>query len=608
MSSEHFKTPHHGGRRGTMQPVPESDLLDLFERRRPSKDAFRDRIRQRIAERTSESTSGREAQEEPVQSVGSKGPKGTEPTQSSSPWRRAAAFLPIPTTTSKLIPAALAWPFFLLLACFGGFFLSQRSLANKIGNRIGDRGPANASPRRKGRKLNYGHVGGAIQFALLGALMSGGVWVLDAVLVVILLAMFAFVWMVGRMVEAGNASRPEVAGLASGVLISILVGGSLWTGTSLGGAELAAANVSWTFFPLIIGVLITTFFAGRRIALVVLAAWAIFAIVTLNPLGVTRTSPESLRHQLEQYELEVDDLGQWAEAGALYKALEAVGEKAPDLDSVQQKVIAATHSPKGVHPVVWQAAAAMGMLGQDEWERLAAYHSKELDRLVESAQSGPGAGRISRTGYNHYRVTALLKTRSLDEPTLDSLAQMVLANWPTSDEHGALEQANDCVRLLEQLGREDLISDKHDAMETLLSDCWIGRTRSFGFANTGGFTSNPAKFRTSFDDPTLAAVELMARVGVPDSIDPFLLRGYLRHGSRHSGLLRSVDNLAYLRGVERAALIRLEGEVGLPTRSWLEKLVNQRIMVMVLLVIALCLLAIRMTPVDPAANGGGAQP
>lgn len=604
MSSERFKNPHRGDRQGTMQPVHESDLLDLFERRRPNKDAFRDRIRQRISERTSEPTSEREAEEDSVRTVGSKGPRGAEPQEPSSPWQRAAAFLPIPTTTSKLIPAALAWPFFLLLACFGGFFLGQRSLANKIGNP----GTANVAPRRKGRKLNYGHVGGAIQFALLGALMSGGVWVLDAVLVVILLAMFAFVWMVGRMAEAGNASRPEVAGLASGVLISILVGGSLWTGTSLGGAELAAANVSWTFFPLIIGVVITTFLAGRRIAVVALSVWAIFALVMLNPLGATETSPGSLRRQLEHYELEVDDLGQWAEAGALYQALEAVGEKAPDLDSVKQKVIAATRSPKDVHPVVWEAAAAMGMLGQDEWERLAAYHSKELDRLVESAQSGRGAARISRTGYNQYRVTALLKTRSLDEPTLDSLAQMVLANWPISDEHGALERANDCVRLLEQLGREDLISDKHDAIESLLAECWIGRTRSFGFANTGGFTPNPVKFQTSFDDPTLAAVELMARVGVPDSIDPFLVHGYLRHGSRRSEPLALMDNFAYLRGIERAALIRLEGEVGLPARSWLEKLVNQRIMVMVLLVIALCLLAIRMTPADPAANGGGAQP
>lgn len=596
MSSERFKNPYRGDRRGTTKPVPEADLLDLFERRRPDKDAFRDRIRQRVAER--------EAEEKPMPTVGARNPKAAEPTQRSSPWQRAAAFLPIPTTTSKLIPAAMAWPLFLLMACFGGFFLSRRSLSNKLG----DASAASASPQRKGRKSNYGHVGGVIQFAMLGVFMSGGFWVLDALLVVILLTMFAFVWMASRMAEAGNASRTEIAGLASGLLLALLVGAALWSGTSLGGAEMATANVSWTFFPLVLGGMITAYFAGNRTALAMLFPWALFVIVMLNPMGVTGTSPESVLQQLERYELEVDDLDQWAEAGALHQALGAAGEEAPDLDSVRQEIVAASRSPKGVHPVVWQSAAEMGMLGQEEWERLADYHSTELDRIVEKAQFGTGTGRINRTDYNQYRVTALLKTRDLDEPTRDGLAQMALANWPTSEEHGALEQANGCVRILEQLGREDLIGEKRDAIEALLSDCWIGGSSSFSFSNTGGFTSNPAKFRTSFDDPTLAAVELMARIGVPDSIDPFLLRGYLRHESRRSGVFGFIDSLAYLKGIERAALLRLEREVGLPTRSWLEKLVSQRIMVMVLLVIALCLMAIRMTPADPVATGDGAQP
>ncbi|MEM8709840.1 MAG: hypothetical protein AAGG01_02725, partial [Planctomycetota bacterium] len=101
--------------------VSEAELLDLFERRRPSEDAFRQRIADRIAERT------REAEASTNQDAG-RDASSDIPMESSSGWRRAAALLPIPTSASKMVPVALAWPFFALAAGIGGFVFGRRAL------------------------------------------------------------------------------------------------------------------------------------------------------------------------------------------------------------------------------------------------------------------------------------------------------------------------------------------------------------------------------------------------------------------------------------------------------------------------------------------------
>jgi hypothetical protein len=101
----------------------------------------------------------------------------------------------------------------------------------------------------------------------------------------------------------------------------------------------------------------------------------------------------------------------------------------------------------------------------------------------------------------------------------------------------------------------------------------------------------------------------MARLGVPEGIDLRLLRGYLRRES----LARPVffEPSSHRSALSRASLLRLEEEIGLPDRSWVEALLAERLLIATSLIVALCLVAIRLAP--PAAGGtrvagSGAQP
>jgi len=87
------------------------------------------------------------------------------------------------------------------------------------------------------------------------------------------------------------------------------------------------------------------------------------------------------------------------------------------------------------------------------------------------------------------------------------------------------------------------------------------------------------------------------------------MRSLLRRESHSLPVL--LNSLAYLKAESRASLLRLERQLGLPARTWVESLLAERLLLAAIMIVALCLIAIRLAPpaVDPMkAAGAGAQP
>ena len=207
----------------TTELVPERELYELFERRRPQRDTFRAGIEERIAARREADASDGEDEDGPVLS---------------SFWRRAAAFLPIDpigggvagsaagkVLGGKLLPAALALPAMVLASVFGGFLAGKRSLRRSTA----DAAPFDPTARRRAMKLGspeYRALGPSrmlvslIQFAtilaFLVAWLFGGALALDVLTLVLVFSMAALVVMVRSLAalyveETGSTGSKMVA-------------------------------------------------------------------------------------------------------------------------------------------------------------------------------------------------------------------------------------------------------------------------------------------------------------------------------------------------------------------------------------------------------------
>lgn len=306
---------------------------------------------------------------------------------------------------------------------------------------------------------------------------------MDAVLVVLLLGTVGFVWVVRLSALMGRVSRRDVAKQAVLFLDAILMGGAVWFMTSLGGASLAQFHASWVIIPLALTTIAIHLIMGDRSRAWTMVVWPCLVMLFGNPLGVTNSSPDSLGKQVRAYDLQVDDLTGWEEAAAIRTALADLGAYQGDLfrhdGSLKRRIVEAVRKPEAVHPTVWMSADAMGLMGPNEWKPLAEHQAVRLEQLkknIERTVAGEAPRGISRTTYQQYDVLMLLATEELDAASLEALAQMVLALWPKTGDHGALEKAVACVRLLDRLDRPDLVEDLREEARQLLSDHWIGRS------------------------------------------------------------------------------------------------------------------------------------
>ncbi|MBM3977064.1 MAG: hypothetical protein FJ299_08750 [Planctomycetes bacterium] len=567
--------------------LPEDELRGLFAPERPDPRAFEAAVRARIAEREA---------------------RGEEPAQPPSRLVRwAAGILPPDVGLAVLakpsgVLTTLALPVLVLASSFGVFFAGKRSIERSAA----EAAPPSAREARPRRWLSMSTVdspwGPTIRIAqqygflavLFAPLVLGGAHSFDIVALLLLGAMGLLALEVRRMARAGWMQRGSIAQMCCGLLATVYTTCFLWAGTFSLVEPASTLGVQWSAGAMLVAISACAFVVWRERAApaasaILVVLWCAFIFVVLTPI-TSPDSPRYLRRVLTTYGTDTNNLQGWAELGHAGEALLATGEPLPDLAHVRSAVERAIDGGAEAHPFVWTAAGRLGLIDREHWHELGARKMERyaLDRLLQ------GEGPLNMVPYKEYSFHLLLATRELTQQEREHLARRVEAEWPREPVHGRLEKAALCMRLWALLGSQDRIDAHRGSARELLVEHWIGGGERRLFARIGGFTSNPQKFRTSFDDTTYAAVSLMARVGIPDGIDPFLLRGHVRAEAERFSLWFA--GFSHLQSDSHAAWLRLEREIGLPERSWLERLAAERVLIATLLTLLLVVLALRAAP------------
>lgn len=596
--------------------VPEAELEELFRSRRPDAAAFREGVASRIKAREAE----RETEERLAERTAR--PARLESTREGSAfWRKVAAILP-PDLAIVALKAGKGWsaaallPALVLIAVFSAFAASLGSISRSAR----DAAPLRRRPlvRDFGAGLPRGR-GLGLAAGLNIALQLGGVavialpsfigmrWVIDLILGLVLLSMLGLVVSLRGLSKSGLLERGVVVRLCVGLLATIFMSCFMWTRSLRLMDGASSFGMDWGATVLLVG-LVALLLVFRRSTQY--STWRVGAAVALLlgvliafPPATTRSSPEDVRAYVEGEQLTAESLSGWDEVCQSVEALAAVGARAPRLEHVQREVDRALDDGVDAHPWVWTAAARMGLMTREKWARLA---EREIEgyRLKQLLTS---SGPLLKPDYSEYELHMLLALRDLSADERERLAQRIAASWPDESVGRALSQLSICVRWMDLLGRGEWVDARRAEAHAILQRHWV--ERASGFRRAGGFTSDPAKFPTSFGRETLLGVELMARLGVPEGIDLVELRGYLRAESLWHGPL--IDSPAYLDAIERAALLRLERQIGLPETSMLGRVLSERVLLGAVLLVVLCFVAAARTPAwrDPLAEaGGGAQP
>jgi hypothetical protein len=596
--------------------LPEAELVELFRPRRTDPEAFRRGVQRHIDAR-SDAGGGRDG------THGASADADKDDAGESTWLRRVAAFLPDPMlgalsgsavgklAGAKLFPAALAIPVLLLGTALGAFAASARSLQRSASQAK----PIELTRRRHGmglpvnRELGLGSVfitalqlGGLI--LMLAAPLVGGIWAIDTIFVLLLVSMAALVISIRGFARAGWFARSEVAHLCAGVLLSLFMGCFLWMGSFHVADPHSELGIGWSVAVVLLGIPLCLAYSSAMLSLLAVLAWFL-CLFALNPLGWTRTSPDALREQIARIELEPLDLSNWRQVAALQRALELTGHEPADLSSVERELEAALEAADAdsrkwtagvdVHPQVWTSALQMGLIDAEHRALLAQrdlnpFKLKQLRAEIE----------LHLVESDEYAFWLLRDEPGLSAATRTSIAARLEATWPEVGKHGALADALLCVRGLELLGFPERAEALRERARHLLVAHWVPSSPVSG--RSGGFTPNPLQFRTSMDDSTWHAVQLMQRYGVPPEIDTRFLRGHLRSESR----VRLMDRKPELQAHSRAALLVLEEGIGLPPRSVVQRVLDERLLLASVLLVVLCLLAIRLAPA--IGERAGAQP
>ena len=329
-------------------------------------------------------------------------------------------------------------------------------------------------------------------------------------------------------------------------------------------------------------------------ALTVSASLAL-ALVIRTPQARAENLREFIRSQLDV------ERGQsmWLLVAKACDALRDSGESVPDTAVLRDEIERALAANPEARPELWTAAAALGAVSQEQWNEVASrvWVRYQLDELLEL--SGP----LELRDRNEYLLHMLIATRELSDAQRAHLAERIERSWPTLQTEFALARALACVRRLDLLGEGARVEARREALHELLVRHW---ERYSSLGRPGGFAAVPDRRTFPSVDATFAAVALMARVGVPAGVDCWKLADYLQRESRPRFARSRRLSMAQSTLLDLAAL-RLERQIGLPELSWVQRLMAERVLLAVALILALCVYAIRSAPErDPFALAAGA--
>ncbi len=579
----------------------EAELFELFKPYRPDPQAFREGVQKRIAKLRAERGDLEESDAPPDEH------DAKLETRQAPAWvRKAASFLP-PDFGSLLLSSGKGWSAALLLpaltlgALFGAFFMGKRSIARSMR----EAAPAPAPPPRRGyetlpnREQRMGSLladAARIALLVLAAFgFAGSFSGVDVFLVVLLASTFAMTLQIRGAARAGTLDRDSVSALCGGIIFTMWVGcwflanprQLAWQPDSVLGAQAALVVVVTAIVATVALV------EGLRPSRVVRVVAACGFWLALSVPVLTLSGPGRVRAFVESQTLDASRERAWSEVAGSVEALRDVGVNDLDLSRMRAEFERAIRHGWNAQFTAWTAGARTGTIDREHWRLLAARpeHARRLRALID--EDGPLFWPASYT--YEYVLSMLLATHELTDDERVRLTERVVQSWPGPEHIQPLGRMKQCVQWFDLLGRSDLVDARRAEIRQLISRYQVRDSERRWWRRPGAFRAGD-DYPTSVE-ATVDAVELMARVGPPDDVDLRRVRGYLRSHAAREGLFSDDDPVR--KAPARAALLRLERQIGLPERSWLEALVAERLLIGVLLLVALCWTAIASAPPGP---------
>lgn len=311
----------------------------------------------------------------------------------------------------------------------------------------------------------------------------------------------------------------------------------------------------------------------------------IFLLLFLVPLMTwnARTllwpaTPQRIKHHVESFDNAPHSSASWANWEIPARWTVDAGLQ-PDLSKPRDLLNAEITGQQ--NPYVLNSAMRVGLITPDQLDQLKGYDEKRRHLFSSSPGIQPFAARL---GQYDWVVRAALLKDDLSPAERDLLEQGLLATIDklSDDKYATLETADQAIQLLSVIGRpidrERYRGEIHELLRVFhhTSGGW-GRVN-------GGFRSYKS-IDAGNPKATAHAVRLMEVFGIPDDLNIFWVRSFLRPG-------KIMDQ----QWIAAATLARLNTIPSAKFPTWLDYLYHERTILAAIALVGLCLYATFSSP------------
>lgn len=533
--------------------IDEGLLRDALQSRRADASVFDAAVRQRIAEREAARTADDAIGREPA-------------------WLRiAAGWLPPGLAKSSgwksVLAVVAALPGLLLVAIVVTFLAAIRRLRPLRAHAV--EGVQDIWQfDGEGRWRSALSLAGWLLYIALTVVFSP-----DVMVAVLLVSMWVFLSWLRRVDERGTAGRIQIASVC-GLLLWLLFAFSLLIGFQYGHRLLPAISLCG-----VIGCGLLGGRLGRRSGGGGVVIASVLVAATWLTVAVALTGGVPTANDVRQYvegQTDPRDADEWER---VLRAARAIGLGPFDITTPSQAFAADRDSP-----FVRGAAARAGVL------RDAGATTAEARELLQ--RTGPIRFLDQRVA----AIVDLARRGELSDGERDALRDRLMASLPRDGAYRDLEAIERVAYLLGVVGRPDAAAALREPALAALGRQFVTGKRHAAWRV--GFAAG-ASLRFPDEASTTAAVELMARFGVPAEVDLARLRRSLRDVAAHRGWFGSHHRYAQLVAMLTAARIDQLWPSRMP--AWQATMLDLRLEIAVALFVLLCLHATWRSPRDVAA-------
>ena len=607
-----------------MNTVSEAELREALRPYRPDRERFQRAVAQKLATHVAGGTSPR--------SCAGPAPSGAEldePIGEGAHLSAAASVLPLGVldpsaaglpaaclpSSSKGLATTLALPAISLAMLAVAFFGGVRSVLAMRTSAAATREAADRAARAWWRQHVWRAVG---VLALVLALR----WTqpIEALVVVVLGSMVALASVLAQLSRAGAASRATV-GLFTANLLAATTGATLVFGALEVGVDNEPWKDPWVTFVLLtgwvacdrIGAWNSRWSATRRLVAIGLPLLLLGGLAARFQSQLVALDRERLVAFVDEFDAPVSDVVEWQRFGTIAEWLGRTSSGPLDLETARQLTERTLAAPDVRHEPLRASAPAHSLLGaaraglvsQRAWNSIA--EDSEAQRIL--AHEGP----LLESAITEWLVRAAAATGA-PAAVRNRLAERLAAAWPAADAPRAVHTMELYAELCAVLERPLTVEPRPGSTRDALEYNW---TLSAAAGSTSaGFVMDTTNLEHTDADihrvsPTLAAVRLMRRFGVPPGIDLDSVEAFLRRAATPSLVealsprvfdqLR-VQSYRFVAEVALRELLELRTERALSTRpaSASSRVLDHRLLLGALGLVVLCLLATSRAARDEA--------